>query len=142
VASLLVKQAVAARLAANWSATPIAGLNQEGDAPVDGSAFIAVQYPVANEAHVGMAGVGQRTFRETGVIRIVISTPRGQGTDLGDSYADTLRALFRAQDFGASGSFGGVRCLAPSPPVEDDSNDHGNYYVQSFAVPYYADILA
>lgn len=136
MASKAVKDAVSARLAANWTTTPIFGLNLGGDTPKDGSAFIEVQYPVADEQHVGMAGVGNRTFRETGAFRIIISTPRGDGTDIGDGYADTLRALFRAAQFS------GVSCLAPSPPVEDDSNDNGMYYVVSFAVPYWFDIFA
>lgn len=131
-----VVDAVEARLAANWTTTPIIGVNLQGDTPSDGSAFVAVQYPVANEAHVGMAGVGQRTFRETGAFRIVINIARGQGVALGLQYAETLRSLFRAAQFS------GVSCLAPSPAIEDNTNDNGNYYVLTFVVTYYFDLLA
>lgn len=136
MASKPVVDAVESRLAANWTTTAIIGVNLQGDTPGDGSAFLTVQYPVADEVHVGMASVGSRTFRETGVIRIVINVPRGQGVALGLAYAETLRALFRAQQFS------GVSCLAPSPATEDDTNDNGNYYALSFAVPYYFDIFA
>lgn len=61
MASKAVVDAVEARLAANWSATPIIGINLKGEPPADGSPFLTVQYPVSNSRHVGMADVGNRT---------------------------------------------------------------------------------
>lgn len=136
MASKAVVDAVNARLVSNWTATPIVDSNMQGEPSGDAGPFLTVQYPIGSEEHVGMAGVGNRTFRETGVIRIVLSIARGQGIGQGLGWAETLRALFRAQ------TFDGVACLAPSPPIEDDRNDSGNYYVMSFACPYYYDLNA
>jgi hypothetical protein len=136
MASQLVVDAVEARLAANWTNCPVRGANASGDVPADGSAFLVVQYPVANEEHIALGPVGQRTFRELGGIRFVLSMPAGQGASFGLGWADQLRALFRAQQFA------GVSCLAASPPRIDDGNESGGYFRLSVVVEYYADILA
>lgn len=136
MASKPVVDAVEARLAANWTTTPIIGVNTLGEPPADGSAFLTVQYPVANESHIGMAGVGNRTFREDGAFRLVLSVPRGVGRALGLTWCETLRSLFRVQQFS------GVTARIPSPPVENDSNDKGKYWVLSFVVTYWFDFFA
>lgn len=136
MASKLVVDAVEARLAANWTLCTVRGLNGSADTPADASAFLTVQYPVANEAHIGLGQVGQRTFRETGGIRLVLAMPRGRGVSLGLGWAEQLRALFRAQQFG------GVNCLGANPAFLDDSNDDGGYFRLSIVVEYFADILA
>lgn len=136
MASKLVVDAVEARLTANWTNCPVRGANASGDVPADGSAFLTVQYPVANEEHITLGPVGQRTFRETGGIRFVLSLPAGQGTSFGLGWADQLRALFRAQQFG------GVSCLAASPAFIADANEDGVYFKLSVVVDYYFDISA
>lgn len=146
MSSKAVVDAVEARLGSPWTVTstidastaaiPIIGVNTLGMPPADGSAFIEVQYPIATERHVGMAAVGNRTFREDGAFRIILSIPRGQGIAQGLDWADQLRALFRAAQFG------GVSCLAPNPPFVDNSSDNGNYFLMAIVVPYYFDIFA
>jgi hypothetical protein len=136
MASKLVMDAVAALLATYWTACPIIGVNAIGDTPADGSEFLTVQYPVSNETPITLGQVGQRLFREAGAIRFVLSVPRGLGIDLGAQHVDTLRALFRAAQFG------GVNCLSASPSAIDDGNDDGAYYRMRVIVEYYADILA
>ncbi len=136
MASAAVVAAVESRLAANWSTTAIIGENKTLETPADGSAFVTVQYPVANEQPITMGQVGQRTFRETGGFRLVLAVPRGQGVTVGLGYVETLRSLFRAQQFG------GVNCLAASPAFVDNTNDDGVYFRLSFVVDYYADVFA
>lgn len=136
MASKAVIDAVSARLAANWTQTVVIPLNEQGEVPTDGKPFLSVQYPIAQETHVGMAAVGFRTFREEGAIRFVLSVSRGEGVSQALIWADQLRALFRAQQFG------GVSCLSPAPAFFDDSNDRGAYFVLSIVCEYYFDLYA
>ena len=129
-----VVDAVEAYLQANWTATPIIGVNLVGDTPADGSAFLTLQYPVAKETFIGMASVGARTFREDGVVRLVLSVPRAQGQGQALAWIETLRDLFRAQTLP-----GPVIFRECSPAVTDNSNDSGAYWVMSFAAVYYFD---
>jgi Bacteriophage related domain of unknown function len=136
MASKAVVDAVESRLAANWTATPIIGVNLKGEPPTDGSPFLTVQYPVANSRHVGMAGVGNRTFREEGVLRLVLSVRRGRGQSQALQWCDQLAALFRAQQFNS------ITCRVPSPPIDNNDNESGNYFVLSIAIPYFYDLVA
>lgn len=131
----LVVDAVAARLAAQWTACPVVGINIQGRAPKDGSLYVVVQYPVASSDVISTGTPGANVHRETGVIRFVVNAERGDGVSAGLTIADDLASLFRSK------VFGGVRTFAPSSPVIDDRNDDGNYFVLSFAVPYEADIF-
>lgn len=131
-----VVSAVEAYLGATFSSVPVRYPNDAGgETPADASAFIEVQFPIANNRHVGMAAVGNRTFREEGIIRIVLSAVRGQGLDQALVTCDALMAFFLAKQFG------GVTTRTPNAPVTDDSNDNGNYWVLSIAVPYFYDYL-
>jgi hypothetical protein len=136
MASKTVVDAVEAFLAANWTTTPIIGVNLQGEPPADGSPWLTVQYPTATETHIGMAAVGNRSFREEGTIRLVLSIRRGDGQSQGLAWMDTLRNLFRAAQFG------GVTARTPSPPVNNDTNADGSFWVLSCSIPYYLDIFA
>lgn len=126
MASKTVVDAVNARLAANWTACPIYGPNERTTTPDDASAFIDVQYPVANTSQLTL----DRHYREEGVIRLVINAERGSGSDQGLEWADTLAGLFRTQ------RFAGIMTWTPSPPVINDENENGNYYQLSLVIPY------
>jgi hypothetical protein len=136
VPSPQVRTAVAAYIAAHWSRAPDIPINTTGEPPADGSSWLTVQYPVGIETHIGMAAVGNRTFREEGTIRLVFAGPRGEGQDQAEQWLEELRTLFRAAQFG------GVTCRAPSPAVESDRNDNGPYWIISSSIPYYFDIFA
>ena len=130
-----VVDAVEARLAANWLTTPIIGLNTaQGDAPSDGSAFIRVEYPVADDRQLTFGAPGDNWWREEGAFRIIINAERASGVATGLAWAETLAALFLGKDFG-------VQTFAPGSPAIDERNDQGNYYQLSFAVPYQFDFL-
>lgn len=130
-----VVDAVEFRLAANWILCPVIGANGQGETPDDGSAFLVVQYPVANASQTSIGSPGSNAFREEGAFRIVINVPRGDGLSTGLTWADTLAGLFRSK------SFAGVVTFAPTSPAIDDRNDDGLYFVLSFAVPYQADLF-
>jgi Bacteriophage related domain of unknown function len=136
MASKPVVDAVEAFIAAGWSRATEIPINTTGEPPADGSPWLTVQYPVAIERHIGMAQVGNRSFREEGVIRLVLAVKRAQGQGQGLAWLDELRALFRAAQFG------GVTCFAPSPPINNDTNATGLYWVLSSSVPYYFDLFA
>lgn len=136
MASKAVVDAVAMRLTANWTRCPVLGLNEGNTAPTDGSAFLQAQFPVANETPIDLAPVGQRTFREEGILRFVLAMPSGVGLSTASQWADELRALFRAAQFGP------VNCLGASGGPLADGNESGNYFRLSVVVEYYADLLA
>lgn len=131
-----VVDAVAARLAALFSACPVVEQNSTADAPADGGAFVVVQYPVARAEQRSIGAPGSNVFREMGAIRFVIHTPRGSGLGPALTIAGTLTTLFR------NASFDGVRCYAPTSPVTDDENDQASMFLASISVPYDFDTLA
>lgn len=136
MASVAVMTAVEARVATYWSASAVVAANTSGDTPAAGTAFLTVQYPVASEDHISLGQVGQRGFRENGGIRFVLSIPRGEGISYWQGLLEALTAYFRAAQFG------GVSTLSPSPPLTDDSNDNGSYWLLTSVVEYYFDIFA
>jgi hypothetical protein len=133
-----VVDAVEARLAASWNRCPVFGLNLNSNAetPRDGSDYLVVQYPVANEEHVGLGGIGERIYREEGGFRLVLHVARGTGAGRGLTWMDELRALFRGV------TFDGVACLTASSPPIGDGNGSGNYFVLTAAITYYYDLNA
>lgn len=135
MAQAAVVTAVAARLAASFARCPVAGINLQGDTPADGSPFLTVEYPIANEQQITIGSPGANVFRETGAIRFVLAIQLGTGVKQGMDWADELRALFRGQQFAS------VNTWAPTSPVLDDANDTGNYWRLTFAVPYYFDFV-
>jgi len=143
MASSAVISAVKSRVTANWNVTdpatskasPFYGLNEESQTPSDGTAFLVVQFPVANAEQKSVGAPGAQVFREEGAIRFVLSIPRGQGIDYWLGQFETLLGQFRAV------KFSGVNTWAPTSPVLDDGNDQGSYWRLTAAVPYYADTL-
>lgn len=133
MASKSVIDAVENRLAVNWTATPFLKPNSQDRPPTDGSAYLAVQFPTARETFIGMASVGNRTFREDGTVRFVLALPRALGESDGSANIETLRDLFRAQ------TISGVVFEEAYPAVTDDRSNRGNYWVMAFVVPYYFD---
>jgi hypothetical protein len=142
MASMLVMNAVEAQLAANWPNAPAIILpNKASLVPADGSAFLTLEYPIANEEQISVGSPGANVFRETGAFRLTLSVPIGAGRidkNTGQDvvgWMDALRAAFRGQ------TFSGVKTWAPSSVATNDKSDDGAYYELSFAVPYYADNL-
>lgn len=138
MASAAVTAAFLARLSANWTACPVVPINGAADAPKDGSAFMVVEFPVANEDQISLGSVGANTFREDGACRLVLCIPIGDAAGFPGWLAkvDALRAAFRGQ------FFDGITTWAASPPATNDASDRGAYFELSFAVPYQHDVFA
>lgn len=136
MASASVMAAVAARIGATWSGFPVFDANTVGDPPTEGSRFLTIQYPVADEEQITIGAPGNNVFRETGTIRFVFNIPRGIGVASDAVLLDGLRALFRSKQFD------GVTTYAPSPSILDDGNDNGNYWALTSVVPYQFDLFA
>lgn len=123
-----VMAAVEQRLAELWTNCPVVGTNVEGEAPQDGSAFMAVQYPVSNQTQIDLA---EKLFREEGTVRFVINTERGSGSQQAKDWGAEVGALFRRVRVGS------VRFMLPSSPFFDNSNDAGNFFVATVVVDYW-----
>lgn len=136
MASSVVVAAVKARVLANWTRAPLIDFNVQGYTPPDGSAFLVVQYPIANNEQITIGTPGSQLWRETGMIRFVLSLRRTVGLTEGLGWMDELISVFRGQKFSS------VNTWAPSSPHLDDSNDLGNYWILASVVPYYFDVLA
>ncbi|MDP4024458.1 phage tail terminator-like protein [Methylobacterium sp. NEAU 140] len=126
-----VLAAVSGRLAAEWTRCPVRGPNAKSrNTPAADEPFVEVQYPVMTASRISIGAPGANRYRDEGAIRLVLNVVRGKGIDEAAAWIDELRALFRGK------SFDGVCTFAPSPPVIDDRNDDGRYYLLSFAVPF------
>lgn len=137
MASKAVVDAVEARLGTSWASAdgntlPVLGLNSSDQRPADGSAFIEITYPVANEEWLTVGAPGSNTFREEGAFRIIVNEERTRGMARAQGWIDELRALFR----GVQLLSGYMQCFSAPPAVINDDNDLGNYFQFSFSVPY------
>ena len=130
-----VLTAVKARVAANWTHAPVFDLNDEEEAPADGSPYLVILYPVSDSEQMSIGSPGNNLHRESGVIRFLLYSGRGEGIDTAVQWAWELANLFRQQ------VFSGVRTLSPASPTIDDRNDVGNYYVFPVTVPYQFDFF-
>lgn len=115
--------AIRARLAANWTLTPILGLNADTQTPGDGSGWVRIHFPVVADRKTTLG----MDFRETGSARIIVATPIGDGLDISNAWCDQIAAIFRGQ------RFDGVECYAPSIR---EGVDFGSYFEAAVIVPY------
>lgn len=136
MASKTVMDAVAARLAANWTLSAIVDDDTTGQGPADGSPYVTIEYPVSVENQITVGAPGNNVFRETGAFRLKLVSPTGTGLSQPIAWVDQLRGIFRGKQFS------GVTCYAPSPAVVDNSNYLPGKFVVSSSVPYYADLFA
>jgi len=132
MAHLSVVNAVAARVAANFTHCPIIGENSNQDVPADGSAFLQLQFPFSTTEWVEVEGPDGSIFREEGAFRFVLAVPRydAAATATGRQWLEELAQLFTGV------AFDGVQTFAPDSPVADDNNDDASYYRLSMAVAY------
>lgn len=120
--------AVKARLAEEFTAAPIIGVNEQGSAPQDGSTFILLQFPASSTRRWS---VDERYYREEGGIRFIVNGQTGIGIEEVSLLCEQLATIFRDCVFAR------VHTLAPGSPVFDDSNDQGNYIQAAFVAPYW-----
>lgn len=133
MASKITEDAIEAYLAAHWTDCPVFLPNQQGEAPADGSAFIELQFPVADSQRMS---IGDRLYREDGGFRIIINVEKGLGVEKLRTWGDQLSSLFRDVQVGP------VHCLVPSEPFVDDAGGEGNFYTAAFVTPFWRTFAA
>lgn len=136
MAGKVVVDAVAARLAANWTVIPIVDDDAGTTPPADGSAYVTIEYPVSTEMQITVGSPGNNVFRESGAFRIKIVCQIGTGIGQPLAWIDQIRAIFRGQHFGT------VTTYAPSPGVIDNTNYVAGKFIISSSVPYIANFFA
>ncbi len=129
MASLAVMTAVEARLAANFTRCAIITPFTTAETPGDGSPYLTVTYPVANETQASIGAPGSNAYREDGTFRFMLSVPIRTGLEQWSAWIDELRALYRGV------VFDGVVTWEAPPPATRDSDDETRCEL-SFAVPY------
>lgn len=126
--SKVVADALETFLRAEWTICPIYTENVETETPEDGSAFLLLQFPVANTERPILDP--HALYWETGGFRIVIHVEAGGGMTKMRQWGALLIDLFR--DVTVSP---GVQCLVAEEPFVQGSPD-GNYLVGAMVVPY------
>ena len=99
-------------------------------------AIVTLLTETLSAEQVTIGAPGNNVFRESGVIRLVMSFQTGGGLTQPLALMDQLRALFRGQQFD------GVTTFTPSPAIVDPTNYQGGRFKMSSAVPYYLDLFA
>lgn len=125
------RQAIEARLAANWTTTPIKFENVPFVETVDPYLALFILDGEGNQITVGDPVVK----RWTGLILIQVFVPQDTGTKLARTYADSLGALFERQTFsaGASGTIRSRIASIQSIGVKD------GWYQINVTVPFIRD---
>jgi hypothetical protein len=128
--SAAVEAVFRTRLEANWNIADgvILGSNEVMTAPSDGSPFLIIQYPVANNTRPML-----KTKRfEEGAARIIYNAQVSSGLPGPLAKADAIANAFRGDRLIISG----VEIFEPSPPIINDNNEDGNYFELAVIVPY------
>lgn len=123
MAKSAVKTAVAARLAANFNLGPVLYLNEDMLPPSDGSAWVRIEYPVAENIVTTLG----RGFREEGFFRVVVATEILSGTAKSTAWCEAIETIFRKQ------VFDGVNTMAPT--IREGVDD-GAYLIAFVIVRY------
>jgi hypothetical protein len=126
--------AVATRVAANWTHTPISDINGSGDVPSDNSAFLELLFPIATEEPLSFGATGSNAQEESGAFRVCLYVPAGIGLNPvatpWQTRIETLMAAFRAARFSA------IDCVGFVGPTVRPESERGSYFEISFAVSY------
>lgn len=120
-------------LAAPFTDAPIAWPNEAFTLPTDdyGSPLPWI-WAETNGLGATLIGLGSENLSEDhGFVRFHVMVPVGSGLEGATGLADTLSALYRAQN-----PISGLQLLAPSPPEFGASSDDGLYFGVSFSVPW------
>lgn len=123
MAKQAITDAVAARLAANWTTTPILKINEDMGTPADGLPWIRLQFPVSNDIQTVLG----RGYRASGAFRIVVATEVGEGLTNSMTRCEQIATIFRNQ------KFDGVQCLTPTI---GEGIDDGSYFIATVIVPF------
>lgn len=116
--------AIIARLKTNFTLAPVLDRNAGTQTPADGSAWVRVEFPVANNRPQAL----DREYREDGGFRIVVATALGEGVDVSNAWCEQIATIFRGQ------KFDGVQCWAPT--IREGVDD-GSWFIATVVVPYW-----
>ena len=137
MANVAVVQAFEAAFAATWPIVPIVATSAKSGPPAGVNMFVMLQYPFATNEQITFGAPASNLFREVGAVRFIlhVAYPDDENSD-----ADArIQALEFAEEVAVefrSARVSGIRTLAPTSPLEDDTNENGRFYVLSFTVPY------
>lgn len=123
MAKQAVTDAVRDRLVANFTLAPLLKLNETTVTPADGSSYVRLEFPVANDRQVTLG----REYREEGAFRISVVTEIGSGVTKSMTWCEQIATIFRNQ------KFSGVDCRTPT--IREGMDD-GSYFIASVIVPY------
>jgi hypothetical protein len=133
--------AIKARLAANWSATPIGYMN--GAEPVTRNAATGTPEPwvlaeiVGAGANIHGTGTpGDRVWLYDGLIYCHVFMPKGSGDDVARQHAVALGEIFRNAEFYTETPGHAVRCWAPRVDGGGDGADDGLWFRMTATIPF------
>lgn len=124
--------AIKQRLIDNWTATPIAFLN-EGD-PVQGdiderpAPWVLCEIVGTDSELRGVGTPGSHVWRYFGLVRMHVYVPAGSGAEIGLQHAVALGEIFRAATFYNATAGHEVRTLSPSIDGPDSGSDDGKWF--------------
>ena len=121
MAKKAVRDAVVARLAANFSSATILNLNEDVLAP--SPPWVRVEFPVANNSQAAL----NRRYREMGSFRVAVATAVRSGVSTSEDLCEAISTVFRNQ------LFSGVYCMVPT--IREGVDD-GSLFMASVIVPY------
>lgn len=135
-----VAEKVRARLAANWSTTPIVDdvwLLNDASPPRGAFYWVAPDFWIGGtEEQITIGAPGNNVFREDGTFQIHVFGLAGNGDTKLREYAETIRAIFRGVNFD------GVRCYGADPPTVGYGHEDGRWLRATISVDYEYDITA
>jgi len=100
-----IEQAIAVRLATNWTTTPITYENVPYT-PTPRTAFVRLLVNEVFSKQIAMSG-SSSCHRISGLINIMIFAPIGTGVRVARGYADSIAAIFR------NAQFSSILCRSP-----------------------------
>ena len=124
-----IADAVFARAQTYWTATPLYEENDVYEPPVDGGAFMVVEFPYGRESMMSIGSPGDNNFKAECAVRFVLFIQTGGKTSYWRGVMSSFLANFRVK------VFDGVRTMAPTTPVRNPEPT-GRYYELSASVPF------
>lgn len=126
--------AIEARLAENWTATPIAYDNidpPEPWPPVDGAGaptpWVFVELIDVDANIIGFGTPGDQTVMDEGLIKLHVMVPKGNGLSEGRQHAVALGEIFRQKQFYKTDPTAYVKTLTPRVGRGSMVSDDGNW---------------
>jgi hypothetical protein len=138
--------AIEARLAANWTATPIVYDNIDPDPdPADGTLVDGVTVPMpwvfvelidvaANIIAFGLPG--DQTVLDEGLLKLHVMVEKGAGMDDARLKAEQLGEIFRQKEFYNTDPTAYVRTMTPRVGRGSMVSENGNWVSMHCTVPY------